>query len=85
MKQIKTIITGLLFTGILFLGTAFAQDHGMGGGHHGGGNDDGNVQDSLTVITVSGVAVVESGMMQDMYYLDEDGDGEANYQLNFGP
>ncbi|MFQ6610210.1 MAG: T9SS type A sorting domain-containing protein [Fidelibacterota bacterium] len=87
MKTIKAILTSMLFTGILFLGTnLFAQDHGMGGGHHGGGNDDGGMQqDSLTVITVSGVTIIDSDMMQDMYYLDTDGDSEADYFLNFGP
>ncbi len=42
--------------------------------------------DSLQDISVSGTAVVDSSIMgHGLYYLDEDGDGTAEYQLNFGP
>ena len=41
--------------------------------------------DSLTQITVSGTAIVDSSFMHPMYYLDENNDGTADYVLNFGP
>jgi len=41
--------------------------------------------DSLTIVTVSGKAIVDNSMMYPMYYLDEDGDDQADYHLNFGP
>jgi len=54
------------------------------GGHHGG--DPGYCNpDSLIPVTVSGTAIIDSSMMHPMYYLDEDGDGDADYHLNFGP
>jgi hypothetical protein len=41
--------------------------------------------DSLEIVTVSGSVVVDSTMMYTMYYLDENGDNEVDYHLNFGP
>ncbi len=41
--------------------------------------------DTLTTVTISGMAIVDSSMMNPMYYLDEDGDGIADYHLGFGP
>ncbi len=41
--------------------------------------------DSLQNITVSGTAIVDSSLMHALYYLDSDGDGRADYKLNFGP
>ncbi|NIT51174.1 MAG: hypothetical protein GWO41_00025, partial [candidate division Zixibacteria bacterium] len=41
--------------------------------------------DSLIPVTVSGTAIVDSSFMSPAYYLDEDGDGQADYHLNFGP
>ena len=41
--------------------------------------------DSLTVVTVSGTAIVDTSMMYPIYYLDEDGDQQADFHLNFGP
>lgn len=49
---------------------------------HGGGYYD---PDSLEVLTIEGTAIVDSNFVQPMYYLDSDGDGEADYHLNFGP
>ena len=52
-------------------------------GYNGGGHFH---PDSLQDISVSGTAIVDSSMMMHaVYYLDEDGDGTAEYQLNFGP
>lgn len=77
MKNLHKLLLGLF--GILVLSSflAFAQ-----GGHHCGGHFD---PDSLTEVTVSGTAIVDSTVMHPMYYLDEDGDGQADYHLNFGP
>ena len=41
--------------------------------------------DSLESVTVSGTVIVDSTMMYPMYYLDENGDNQADYHLNFGP
>jgi hypothetical protein len=54
----------------------FTQGGSMGGHYH---------PDSLTLVTVSGTAIVDSSMMNPVYYLDEDGDQQADYHLNFGP
>lgn len=71
----QTIIVWL--TLMLFLTLpGFAQGGHSGGHHH---------PDSLTVVTVSGTAIVDSSMMHPMYYLDENGDQQADYHLNFGP
>lgn len=68
---------------------------GMHGGQMGGtsGNqmmaDYGNGwhtnSDSLTEITVTGTVIIDSSVMNAMYYLDEDGDGAADYHISFGP
>jgi len=53
------------------------------------GNQNGNIgyldPDSLTNITISGLAIVDTSNSSAKYYLDEDGDGNAEYFLNFGP
>ena len=41
--------------------------------------------DSLQNISVSGTAIVDSSKMHPVYYLDSNGDAQANYHLNFGP
>ena len=41
--------------------------------------------DSLTPLTVSGTAIVDSVMFHAKYFLDDDGDGIADFILNFGP
>jgi Secretion system C-terminal sorting domain len=50
--------------------------------HNGGGHYD---PDSLAEVTISGTAIVDSTTIHAMYYLDENNDGVADYQLNFGP
>ena len=48
--------------------------------------DDGHYHpDSLQTVTVSGTAIVDSSMMRAVYFLDSDGNGQADYRLNFGP
>lgn len=74
LREITIIAVVMLALG---LAPVFAQ-----GGHHGGGHMN---PDSLTLVTVSGTAIVDTSMMYPMYYLDEDGDGNADYFLNFGP
>jgi len=49
------------------------------GGHHR------NWPDSLTVATVTGTVIVDTNFFHPRYYLDENGDGVADYQLAFGP
>ncbi|HEX7345065.1 MAG TPA: carboxypeptidase regulatory-like domain-containing protein [bacterium] len=41
--------------------------------------------DTLEVVEVAGYAMVDSGMCQNMYFLDTDSNGVADYHLNFGP
>jgi len=48
---------------------------------HGGGVH----PDSLSIATLSGTAIVVDTAGHTIYFLDEDGDGAADYHLNFGP
>lgn len=48
-------------------------------------HDDWTSDDTLATVSVSGTAIVDSSMMDTMYYIDEDGDGVADYHLSFGP
>ena len=64
----------------------------MNGDDHGGNMGEGMMNggwcvdpDSLTEITVTGTVIVDASSMMDMYYLDVDGDGQADYHLSFGP
>lgn len=41
--------------------------------------------DSLSQVTISGTAIIDSSFMHPMYYLDENNDGTAEFILNFGP
>jgi len=41
--------------------------------------------DSLIDTTVTGTAMVDSTMMMNMYYIDVNNDGQADFMLNFGP
>ncbi|MBU1100558.1 MAG: T9SS type A sorting domain-containing protein [Bacteroidetes bacterium] len=41
--------------------------------------------DSLETVSVSGTVILDETTVHPMYYLDEDNDGTAEYQLNFGP
>lgn len=67
----------------LFLLAAYLPGFAQGGNQWGGhGYCD---PDSLIPITVSGTAIVDTTMLHAMYFLDEDGDGDAEYHLNFGP
>lgn len=53
------------------------------GGHHGCGYLN---PDSLEVVTVTGTAIVDTNtMMHPIYYIDTNGNGQADYFLNFGP
>lgn len=62
--------------------------HSHGGGHfHNGCNGYGWgwMHDSVTTVTVSGTALVDTTFFFEQYYLDEDGNGIPEYFLNFGP
>lgn len=56
------------------------DDHG-GGGDHGGGHGDHNGEE----VALHGWVIVIDGDRADIYLLDTDEDGEADYLLNFGP
>jgi len=57
----------------------FILDGCAGGGGGGGWSN-------LETIELAGTAIVEeSSMMNNLYYIDVDGDEEPDYQLNFGP
>ena len=75
----KTRILTFALTVGLLPGTALAQ-----GQHHGGGRH--NLwPDSLTTVEVTGTVIVDENFFHPLYYLDEDGDGQADYHLSFGP
>ena len=68
----------LLITIFMLMFTNLYSQMG-GGGHH-------INPDSLQLITVSGTAIVDTNsMMHPIYYIDTNGNGEADYFLNFGP
>ena len=69
----------LLFLSVLLFPSLniFGQ---MGGGGGGFINPD-----SIQIVTKSGTAIVDTGMMHPMYYLDENSDGTPDFMLNFGP
>ena len=75
MKYLRTLSSVALIALFLSAGSVFAQ------GHHGGFFN----PDSLVPVTVSGTAIVDTTHMHSLYFLDEDGDGNADYILNFGP
>lgn len=62
------------------------HNHQMGD-HHGGmmGYGFGWEHDTLTTLTISGTALVDSTFYMNRYYLDADNDGTPDYFLNFGP
>ena len=65
----------------------FWREPGEGHGGHGGhGGDGGCDPDSLDLVEVSGIAILEEMPGHDWfwYFLDEENDGSADYRLNFG-
>ena len=68
----KKLVFVIFFMGLV---TINAQMH----------SDGNNNPDSLNIITVSGTAIVIETNMNSAYFLDGDGDGTADYHLNFGP
>lgn len=62
--------------------------HSHGGGHFNNGCNGygwGWMHDSVTTVTISGTALVDTTFFFEQYYLDEDGNGIPEYFLNFGP
>ncbi|GBD92162.1 hypothetical protein BMS3Abin04_02896 [bacterium BMS3Abin04] len=62
--------------------------HSHSGGHHQGdcqGYAFGFDHDTLTNITISGTALVDTTFIMGSYYLDQNGDNLPDYFLNFGP
>jgi hypothetical protein len=51
------------------------------GGHHGGGMH----RDSLEIVNITGWAIVIADSMHNQYFLDNDGDDQADFRLLFGP
>lgn len=74
MKLLRFIVLSSL---VLLLATSavFSQ----------GSNQNGFNPDSLSLVTLTGTAILDSTNYHPTYYLDEDGDGAADYHLNFGP
>ncbi len=70
----KKLLTLLLAVGLSTI--FYAQGMSGGGWTHG---------DTLATVSVTGTAIVDSSTLYPMYYLDEDGDGAADYHLSFGP
>ncbi len=66
----------LFSTLIIFILSGFTTTYAGDGHFH---------PDSLQNMTVSGTTIIDSSMMHPMYYLDTDGDKQADYYLNFGP
>jgi hypothetical protein len=78
MNRFIQSVLFILTVMVLFQFSAYAdEDHEGGNGHF--------HPDSLEMVTVSGAVIVDSLMMYPIYYLDENGDNEADYHLNFGP
>jgi hypothetical protein len=78
MLKIQNLVWILLLIFMTYSVSGYAQ----GGNHNHGGHFD---PDSLTPVTVTGTAMVDTTMMYPMYYLDENGNNQADYHLNFGP
>ncbi len=57
---------------------------GFAQGMHDGGTGGYLNPDSLKRVTVSGTALVDFAAVMPVYYLDENGDGQPDYHLNFG-
>lgn len=53
--------------------------------HHHHGHAHGWMHDSLEVVSVSGIAIVDTTFVFEHYFLDENGDEVPDYFLNFGP
>ncbi|MFQ5709596.1 MAG: FlgD immunoglobulin-like domain containing protein, partial [bacterium] len=69
----------LLLAVLLMTSVVFAQSpHHDGGMHH-------LWPDSLTTTEVTGTVTIDSTFFHLVYFLDEDGDGNADYRLSFGP
>ncbi len=67
---------------IFFIIIALCFSYALNAQMHGGGNLN---PGELDTVTVSGTVIVDESFTHPMYYLDEDGDTEADYFLNFGP
>lgn len=70
IKKFFTIISILIVSNI----------YGQHSGNHGYLNPD-----SLELTTVTGFALIDNNSVHPIYYLDIDGDSNADYHLNFGP
>lgn len=62
----------------------FWREPGDGHGGYGGHGGDCPYPDSVDLVEVNGAAIVDEMHGMDMYYLDEDFDGQEDYGLNFG-
>ncbi len=73
MKKI-TLLIFLIFT--VFINISAQRDYDRDGSFN---------PDSLTEVTLTGSAIIDTSTLHSKYYLDEDSDGVADYRLNFGP
>ena len=69
----------VLFIIVLYVFSLPVLSHGE---HNHGGHFN---PDSLETVTVQGTAIVDSSDSHPWYYLDSNGDGQADFHLNFGP
>jgi len=78
MKRMLISTVTILAIAFAFGNISWAQGH-----HHGGHH--GNWPDSLETIEVTGIAMIDTSFFHDLYYLDTNNDGQADYHLSFGP
>lgn len=77
-RGVKTFVLCLILAGLPY---HFAQAQGYFGDYC----DNGSFADSLDIVELSGLAIVDNDDFYPHYYLDTDRDGEADYFLSFGP
>ncbi len=74
----RVSLTIIMSLSLLTAGSGLAQ-----GSHHGDGH--GLWPDSLETVSVTGTVMIDSTFFHPLYFLDEDGDSNADYHLSFGP
>ena len=75
IRSIKILFLSSTISILCYL-PSFAQSEHLDGHFH---------PDSLELVAISGIVIIDSTMMSPMYYLDENGNEAADYHLNFGP
>ena len=84
LSNLKPFIAIFFMIAFLLISkTGYAQGHENH--HHNDRDHNEDWPDSLTVVTVSGQAKVDSNHFHSLYFLDEGNDGSIDFQLGFGP